>query len=165
MQTTTSYRTLPVKLSEAEVAKRADELAAKELQEEQVKAEKKNAVASFTGRLSLLRESIGKLSRAVDTRTEGQEVVCEEVWDDERFEVRTIRTDTEEVLHERPFTPSERQEAIDRKQETLPFELDPEEPHQANGKAKAAPAEITHRGQTLTNTKTAKKAKAKGPRS
>jgi hypothetical protein len=179
MPTQTIYRRLPVELSDEEIAKRADELAAKELEKDREEASKKSANASATGRISLLKERIKQLSEAIDAKTEEQEIACDEVFDDDRFEVRIVRKDTGEKLHDRPYTSLEREEALDRKQETLPF-VDGDGPKPV-GKAKKpstlfdakpvkvgpkdatpAPDRVDHKGQSLTKVDRSKKKGGKG---
>lgn len=173
MPTQTIYRKLPVELSDEELAKRAAELAAKELEKDRVEEQKKAVGAPIAG----LKLAIRRLSQVVDTGTEEQEVPCDEIFDDDRFEVRIVRKDTGVQLHERPYTSLEREELLDRKQETLPF-VDGDEPEKKNGKkqktlfdakpvkvgpkdATPAPDELEHRGQSLQKLKRGKKVKAK----
>lgn len=176
METQTVYRKLPVKLSEEELAKMADELAAKELEKDREEAAKKAANASATGRINNLKERIAQLSKAVDSKEEEREIACDEIWDDDRFEVRIVRKDTGEKIHDRPYSSVERAEAT---QETLPFEVDltngkkgkgtrtlfDEKPVTVGPKdATPAPDELEHNGQKLQRVKRngAKKGKGRG---
>ena len=176
MPTQTIYRKLPVELSDEELAKRAAELAAKELEKDRVEEQKKAVGAPIAG----LKLAIRRLSQVVDTGTEEQEIPCDEVFDDDRFEVRIVRQDNGDELHRRPYTSIEREELLDRRQETLPF-LPGDVPAKKNGKkqktifdenvkvgpkdATPAPDKLDHNGQSLTKVKRGKKAKGKAKKS
>jgi hypothetical protein len=171
MHTQTIYRKLSVELSKEELAKRAQELAAKELEKDRVEEQKKAVGAPLGG----LKLDIRRLSKVVDTGIEEQEVACDEIFDDDRFEVRIIRKDTGEKIHDRPYSSLERAEAT---QETLPFEVETTNGKKGKGQrtifdagvkvgpkdATPAPDDVEHNGQHLTKVKRggAKKGKSRG---
>lgn len=177
MPKTTVYRTLPVTLSKDDIAKRAAELASKELEKTRIEEQKKAVGAPLAG----LKLAIQRLSKTVDTGIEEQDVACDEIYDDDRFEKRVVRKDTGAEIERHPYTASERAEC---RQEPLPFEVEVEDLGKlGRGKknqktlfdekpvkvgprdATPSPDRVDHKGQSLTKVDRSKKnGRGKGKR-
>lgn len=101
-------RLLPVPLGDAEIALKADNLAAriKELQE--LEAEKKSATASFNERTKTLEKEVYALAQMVRDKAEDREVEVREVRNEERFTIDTARVDSGEIVESRPMSSTER---------------------------------------------------------
>lgn len=104
---------LPVDLTEAEWAQRAEEMAKVYGQIEETDEKIATAKAAHKERRKVLDEQFTELARQVRTRKEERMVECEERanWDDGRME--TWRLDTGEMLRARDMTPQERQRTLD----------------------------------------------------
>jgi hypothetical protein len=176
MPTQTIYRKLPVELSEEELAKRASELAAKELEKDRVEEQKKAVGAPIAG----LKLAIRRLSQVVDTGVEEQEIPCDEIFDDDKMEVRLVRHDTGDEIHVRPYSSLEREAMVDRRQEKLPFQSEGVKEAKQHAKqlrqktifdqevtvgprdATPAPDRVSHNGQELQKVKRGAKKVGKG---
>lgn len=97
----------------------ADKLAAKE------------AATAARKRQKDLTADIARISNEIDTDSTMQMIPAIEEWDYDRFEVRTIRTDSSEVVNTRPMTVDERQVHLD-----LDLEGDPPKADEAPSGAK-----------------------------
>lgn len=112
---------LPVKLSEAEVSIRAQELAAAEAEltdaerrlEQHIQAAKgaKEAIQSEIGGF---RGKVHRLAGVVGSKREDRQVPIVEEQDFEAGAVHTVRTDTAEIVATRGMTPEERQRSLFR---------------------------------------------------
>jgi hypothetical protein len=112
---------LPVKLTEAEVAIRAQELAAAEgrLSEAEKRLERhitaaKAAREGITEEIQDERSAVRHLAEIVRARREDRDVPVVEEQDFDAGAVHTVRTDTGEVVATRGMTPDERQRSLFR---------------------------------------------------
>lgn len=102
-------RTIPVKLTDAEISKFAtqhvetlDKIAAKE-------EEKKTADAAIKGDIALLEEADAKLVSILRTKSQERELEVDVVYDWRTNEVRVVRVDTGEEVTKRAMSYEERQ--------------------------------------------------------
>lgn len=99
--------TLPVKLTESEVAVRADELA------EKVKAlsdEREGAKATASAakeRIAEIETEVRELAYTVRNKTENRHVECREIRNEERRTMDIVRVDTGETVRYRAMTMNE----------------------------------------------------------
>lgn len=102
-------RVLDVKLTRDEVEQRAKELAASVKEHDRIDAERKADAALAKVKIDTISAQIRRLSNAVESRTEPQEVPCEWVADNHRLRMKLVRLDTMEVISTRDMTKEERQ--------------------------------------------------------
>jgi hypothetical protein len=99
-------RELPCRLSDAEVAERADAMARAIEQRDEVDAERVATAKGFKRQLDGIQELISQLARQVRDRSESREVPCKTEVDSEGC-VLVIRQDTGEVIEQRNAQPGE----------------------------------------------------------
>lgn len=102
-------RTLPVKLSEHELAQAAKEMGRLRRERHVMGAQMKQVQAQWKDRIAGLDARIADLAQQADEGVEDREVACEEIFDYRLGEVRVQRLDTHEALEVRPMTAAERQ--------------------------------------------------------
>jgi hypothetical protein len=100
---------LPVRLTDAEVAQRAADLANATQTRENLETQKSSTIASLTGDIKAQKLKISKLAKVVAERAEMRDVEIEESRDEERWMMVTKRLDTGEIISERQMTSEERQ--------------------------------------------------------
>lgn len=110
---------LPVKLTDAELAIRAQELATSEqtladaeLRLEQLVESAKAGKKSVENEIADARAKVGRLARVVRDRKEDRDVPIMEEPDYEKGAVNTYRTDTHEIVATRGMTEGERQQSL-----------------------------------------------------
>lgn len=101
-------RDLPCRLTEAELLKKGDRLAAIELEI----AELKDKRAGVSAEIKDLADERADLADAVDRKLEKRKVPCEWRKDFEAQRVVLVRLDTAEVVDERPLTADDRQVSL-----------------------------------------------------
>ena len=114
------FESLPVGLTPAEVAVKADEHARKRKDFERLTEEKKDAVRRFGEQLKTLDAEITQLATEVKDRSERREVPVRDSHDYASGTVRTIRMDTGEVVRARAMTAAERQRDMFTTQDEAP---------------------------------------------
>lgn len=107
-----------VNLNEAERNQHAREATHLLGQYAEVEARMKSSAAEYREQLKELNERIDTHSRAARTGMEEREVEVRQEPDNEKYVVRYVRTDTEEVIRTRPMTEDELRVA---KQPALPI--------------------------------------------
>jgi len=105
----TVVRSLPCKLSEKELAKAGQDLAANMDKIEAIKEAKKITNAGFEKDIGLLDEVATGLRNMLKTGTQEREVKCEEETDYRHGEVRVKRLDTGETFQKRNMSKEETQ--------------------------------------------------------
>jgi hypothetical protein len=98
---------LPVKLTEPEVAIRADELAEKVKELQDAKDGAKETQAAAKERISEIESEVKKLAGVVREKAEDRQVTCREVRNEERRTIDLVREDTGETVRYRAMTMSE----------------------------------------------------------
>jgi hypothetical protein len=116
-ETKTIKRLLPVKLTDEEVAERAQELAQAELYRGQLERdfdaeaeEWKSKKKMWESKVMTASEACQRLGRVVKQRQEDRDVECEAIVKNGQFTL--YRTDTGEVVIQRPATTDEMQLAL-----------------------------------------------------
>lgn len=104
----TFKRALECPLSEEQLIKRAEEMAQTELELEELDTQ----TAALNVRKKAKRGRRLELAHEIESGTEEREVVCREVRLFAENVIRTYRTDTEELLEERPMNGADRQESM-----------------------------------------------------
>lgn len=139
-------RTLPCKLTDEEQRQRGIQLAEREIEYEQVLAEKKTSSDAYSATAKSLRTRIVDLTAAVNDKQEDREI--EVVWefDYKTKEKRLVRRDTMESIEKRTLTADELQMTL--------------APDKKNG-AKKDKAGKKSKGKQATKTKPKKKAALK----
>ncbi len=107
---------LPVKLSEAEVNAKAQELAVTCDRIKGYEEERRETVAGINVSIKEHKHILTKLTREVRTGKEEREVPTSESTDWEHNLVHTIRVDTGETVGSRVLTASEKQQPLPMKQ-------------------------------------------------
>ncbi len=102
-------KTLPVKLTEDELAVRRDELVAEVQERAAVDQVRKDSAAAYREQLKAHDAEIWHLARVIKDRAEDRLVECYEEPNHERGIMETIRCDTGEVVSARTMQQSERQ--------------------------------------------------------
>lgn len=102
-------RQLPVQLSDDETRIKGETLAATIEDYKAAEVEKKNITAQVSKKLKDLRARANELSSQIKNRKEDRAVVCTEEPEYRKGVMQTIRTDTQQVVEERPLTIEERQ--------------------------------------------------------
>jgi hypothetical protein len=110
----TITRTLPVKLTEAEIQQKANALAEKVDEQAVVKTLAKGAAADYKKRLEDLTADASALSRQIRSRSEDRPVECIESPDYHRGMMDISRIDTGEVVDSRQLSYEERQQELPR---------------------------------------------------
>jgi hypothetical protein len=126
-------KTLPCALTAAEVATRADELSVCLGKLETLDEERRAMLSAFKERTDMLASAVKRLAGIVRTRSEDRPVACSVHYDEKAFVVEWVRTDTNEVVAQRPMSSDE---AIEAAQQTLPGMAKARRPR---GKAKLIP--------------------------
>lgn len=165
----------PKPLDEKNRLKLGLEHARLELTRNAVKQEQRDANGGYKKQLKDLNKRGKEIAEQLDTGEYREKVEVDEKPLDSLLMVEIFRAGTKESLGKRDMTDEEKKAAKKRLQGSLfgdGEEGDTERPPPMNGKASkngkahASPAEITHRGQVLKNTKLKKgKSKTKGARS
>jgi hypothetical protein len=112
MRTVTLKREVPVKLSEPERRKMGEELAALEVEYEEVAEAARDSAALARERKKELRNEISALANALKDGEIKRLLHCREVLDPEAKTVDLIRIDNDEVVLTRPARPEELQIGI-----------------------------------------------------
>ncbi len=94
---------LPVKLTPVELSAHQKRLADLCVEIESVEAEKKVATAAYGQKLKELRRERSKEAGIAKTGIEEREVLCVDEEDIGKMEIKTVRTDTGEVVGVRPL--------------------------------------------------------------
>lgn len=102
-------RKLPVRLSEAELKAKADDLAKANIDRVNLENEKSKLSSEFNARIKEIKGDIAELSQAISSRMEHRDVEIEERRNEQSFMIETFRLDTDEKISERAMTTSERQ--------------------------------------------------------
>jgi len=119
MELTQTTRILPVKLTEAEVALSANEMArAVEERDEmidgvdQIKEEAKAEVKNLDNQITRADAIISDLAYQVRTNTQKREIEC--VWNrnDESSHMELVRKDDGDIIETRPMTAQEKQKGL-----------------------------------------------------
>lgn len=106
-------RTIEVKLTDAEVLERANEIAQAQHDRGTIEAEKKSAMNEFRSRLEANGLHINQLAYTIKTRTEMRGVTCRSIFHSPAPGMkRVVRTDTGEIVADEPMTPEELQRQI-----------------------------------------------------
>ena len=105
-------RSLPVKLTSAELVIKGQELAEAEISLSELKEEKKEVMAGLAQRLLAKRNLVGEIAHIINTKQEYRGVECEEVRHEKELKVSVIRKDTGKVVSERLMSPKERQQIL-----------------------------------------------------
>jgi predicted flap endonuclease-1-like 5' DNA nuclease len=108
------YQDLACTLTDAEVAKKADELAKATSRHRELEDEKREYANRTRAELKGLQGSAEALAAQVSARSEERPVRCRRVQDAERFKVAVFRTDTDECLDVRDMTEEEAERARQR---------------------------------------------------
>lgn len=108
---------LPVALTDAELIDRGGQLAKVEDDMRQLDGQESDAKAEFKARRSKLEGIRGALSRVVRDRKETRPVVLEMIADYVQGIVEYVRTDTGELVKDRPMGEAERQQGLFQKAE------------------------------------------------
>lgn len=104
---------LPVRLTDAEQIAAGKDLAARNIEEAAILAEKQAANEGFAERLKEVRINIRALSFSVKDGTAEREIETRVEEDHLRGVIRTVRLDTNEIHNERPMDDEERQLKLD----------------------------------------------------
>lgn len=96
--------TLPVKLTESEVAVRADELAERVKAFADEKEGAKEMAAAAKERLATIEGEVRRLASVVRNKTEHRPVECREIRNEERRTMDLVRVDTGETVRYRAMT-------------------------------------------------------------
>lgn len=105
-------RILPVKLDHETLFARGQELGKKESDLAKLAEDKKAAASKFKSKIEECAAEITKLSSAVNTGYEDQEIGCSWRLDYQRKCAELFRDDTGEIVQSRPLTREELQEAL-----------------------------------------------------
>lgn len=103
---------LPCKLTDEEVATKADELEAALASVDVLKAEKKERTAEINARIKIAEARVGEIREVRRTRTEMRSVECVESFELRLGVARTTRVDTGEQIRERALRSSELQTTL-----------------------------------------------------
>ena len=107
-------RTVTVKLSDAEKAKKADLLAELQLEKTAIEEEKKAATSGFTTRIKTIVKSLNKLAREVNAGSEERSEECIMVKDYDANEIQWWLND--EIVDRREMTAEDRQLDLEAQQ-------------------------------------------------
>ena len=113
IHTTHEPHTLPCKLTEKDKAEAAEELATAIQQGESLELERKSVLGGLKKRKDNLIERIHNLTIQVKDGIAMRSVVCELKLNHTTLKAILIRTDTEEIVDERPMTQDEKQMQLD----------------------------------------------------
>lgn len=102
-------RVLPVQFTEEEILSFKNALAFHTAELLKAEKEKKNEVKIHNLNIKDCKDSIADLSEKIESGFEEKSVSCRVKFDHAREMVFIIRTDTDEVVEERPMTEEERQ--------------------------------------------------------
>jgi hypothetical protein len=102
-------RALKVDLTEEEFRERSIHLARTLDKVEDLETEKKSVADRYKSRISELLSGLSSYRAAIRDGWEMRDVECDEMMDYENGIVKIVRTDTLEVVDERPITDAERQ--------------------------------------------------------
>lgn len=103
----------PFPLGEQGKAEVANKLAAAIQQLESIEGQKKAADAGFNGQMKSIQQQIHTLSYKVINNEEMRSIVCDLQLNYTKQTATLIRTDTNEVVQERPMTDEEKQMDLD----------------------------------------------------
>jgi len=107
---TTEY--LKCVLTEEEIKEVGGNLARKYSQIQDLEAQKKSVVSDFKARIDGLTAEASRCANIIQNGYEFRTIDCEIVKDFAEGKIRTVRTDTGEVIKERDMTSKERQEKM-----------------------------------------------------
>lgn len=113
IHTTHEPHTLPCKLDEKDKAEAAEELATAIQQGESLELERKSVLGGLKKRKDNLIERIHNLTIQVKDGIVMRSVDCELNLNHTKLNAILIRTDTEEIVDERPMTQEEKQMNLD----------------------------------------------------
>jgi hypothetical protein len=105
-------RKLPVKLTEDEITQRGRGMAKFESDRSALEESKKATADEFKAKINLCSESMGRLSRSINTGHEDRDVECEWIKNFARKVADLVRNDTGEVVETRPLDADELQEKL-----------------------------------------------------
>lgn len=100
---------LMVKLSDSELLRYGKEIGEAKSECERVEEAAKSAAAEFKAKLTEINGRINKLARFLGTGEERRGVECSAFYDYSNARVTVTRTDTEEVIEDRPMEEGEKQ--------------------------------------------------------
>lgn len=103
---------LPCKLTDGEVARKADELAHELSKLNEIEAKKKEATATFSAAIKQTNTRIHELGDTVRTKSEYRQIECVEQRAFEQNLINIKRRDTGDVVRTRAMTAKERQEEL-----------------------------------------------------
>ena len=109
----TLQRTLLHKLTVSEFNEAAQELTQALDRIESLEAEKKSVMSDFKAQLDSAIQNVRQLTHLVRERKASRPTECEEWWDYNSKTIRVVRTDTREILSERPMTSDQLQMELD----------------------------------------------------
>jgi hypothetical protein len=127
MMAKTHTRTLPVRLTQAELLERGKALALVRQDCNHIESDMKLTVRAFKDRIEIREAEIDRLAEIVDLEAEPRPVECRNVRDMNRGVIEVVRTDTGEIVESRVMTELERQ--------TRMFEPEEEQAQEATGGA------------------------------
>lgn len=121
----TFTRTLPVRLTQAELLERGEALALERFARNHCDADRKATATAFKEQLEVFEAEIDRLAGIVREKAEPRPVECRSLRDQARGVVEVMRIDTAEIVESRVMTDLERQTRI--------FEPDEEPVQEAAG--------------------------------
>ncbi len=151
-----SYRSLPVKLTEAERMARFTTAAEKEAAYRAFEDQKKATTRDLGQQMKALRVEIKDLLTAGREGSENQQVQIDHRRNEERRTIETVRLDTKEIIDSRPMTVEERQGKL--------FSIDGGKAKDAKDDTRAAKAEAKARAAAGDKGKPSAKSESGKPR-
>jgi hypothetical protein len=109
---TMEMRSLPVTLTDEELKIRADQLASKVKEVNQLEAEKKVNASAFKEKIERVAGERDGLSTTVKERREDRPVECYWMENWKLYTMELVRSDTQERVDSRPMTHNERQGSL-----------------------------------------------------
>ena len=101
--------TLAVKLTDAEIQAKGQELVDAIAEERTLKAKKKLSADNYKAQIELSHQEQDRLATLISTKSEQRDVECVECYEFQTNTVSTTRTDTGEIISTRAMTRAERQ--------------------------------------------------------
>lgn len=108
----TTIEDLPVTLSDEDIRVRGRELARAAAEVQRAELRKAQIMATCKSEIEVHSTEMSRLTEIVNNGWEFRQVEVEEVHDFSSNRVAYVRTDTAELLRERPMTPEERQRPL-----------------------------------------------------
>ena len=105
----TDIRDLPVKLTDAEMIVKGQELAELENELRSLEDKKRETSKEFSGQLEAMRKKIADTAHEINTKQEFRDVEVETVRDEKELTIMVVRLDTGEIVSKRLMSNAERQ--------------------------------------------------------